>query len=491
MTRRLSGVAARRLAGALAVAAMLPWAGCATNPVTGKRQISLVSRAKELEIGREADPAIIAEYGLYGDSTLQRYVDSVGQRLAASSQLPGLTWHFRLLDSPVVNAFALPGGYIYITRGILAYMNSESQLAGVLGHEIGHVTARHSAEQITRSEIASLGLIVGTLFVDAFRPYSAVAQQGLGLLFLKYSRDNESQADELGIGYAVKAGWDPREIPGTYAMLKRVAERRGDNLPSFLSTHPDPGDRQIRTTQLSQAAYAGAHRELRVGTPEYHRRIEGLVFGDDPRGGFFIHNRFYQPDLGIEMIFPDGWHTLNQPSAVTASNQSLGGSMELSLQFAKDSTATPERFVQSLKEEGKIQDAVGRNETFRDYLAWVGSIVGDVNGSRHELIAGFVRYRPGQFLQVLGQGPSGRAGDQVYDSIRSIAAMRDSSLLNVTSDRVRFVTAERGGDFGIVVGSLGPQAASVEDTAILNNLRATAAVSAGTAIKIVQKGLHP
>ena len=491
MTRRFRGAAAGLLVGALAVAVALPWAGCATNPVTGKRQISLVSRSKELDIGREADPAIIAEYGLYGDSTVQRYVDSVGQRLAASSQLPNLTWHFRVLDSPVVNAFALPGGYIYITRGILAYMNSESQLAGVMGHEIGHVTARHSAEQITRSEIASVGLIVGTLFVDAFRPYSAVAQQGLGLLFLKYSRDNETQADELGIGYAVKAGWDPREIPGTYAMLKRVSERRGDNLPNYLSTHPDPGDRQIRTTQLSQAAYASAHRDLRVGTADYRRRIEGIVFGDDPRGGFFIHNRFYQPDLGIEIIFPDGWETSNQPSAVTASNKSLGGTMELSLQFAKDSTLTPERFVQSLREDSKIQNAVGRSENFRDYAAWVGSITGNIGGSSQDLLAGFVRYRPGQFLQVLGQGSSSRAADQIYDSIRSIAAMRDSSLLNVTSDRIAFAAAEHAGDFGSVVGSLGPQGASIEDTAILNNLRASSAVSAGTSLKIVRKGRHP
>src|SRR5437867_9497674 len=123
-------------------------------------------------MGREADPAVIAEYGLYGDSTVQHYVDSIGQKLAAVSQLPNLAWHFRVLDSPVVNAFAIPGGYIYITRGILAYLNSEAQLAGVLGHEIGHVTARHTAQQMTRTQIAGLGLIAGTLFVGAFRPYS-------------------------------------------------------------------------------------------------------------------------------------------------------------------------------------------------------------------------------------------------------------------------------------------------------------------------------
>ncbi len=486
--------AARRYALTAAVfAAAIALGGCATNPATGKRQISLVSPSKELNMGREADPAVLAEYGLYGDSTVQRYVDSVGQKLAAVSHLPNLAWHFRVLDSPVVNAFAIPGGYVYITRGILAYLNSEAQLAGILGHEIGHVTARHSAQQMTRAQIAGLGLIVGTLFVDAFRPYSGLAQEGLGILFLKYSRDNETQADELGVGYAVKAGYDPREIPGTYTMLKRISERQGDRLPGFLSTHPDPGDREIRTSQLAQAAVQGDGRSTVIGAPQYRRHIEGLVFGDDPRGGFFVGNRFYQPDLAIQMIFPDGWKTLNQPSAVTASSQELGAAMELSLQFSKDSTATPERFAHALVEEQKILDASGRSESFRDYSAWIGSMLVRTESGRQELLAGLVRYRPGQFLQVLAstRSPNDRAAEQVLAAIRSIAALRDTTKLNVTSDQVHVATAERDADFGVTVAGLGTQALSPEDTAILNNLRGTGRVPAGTPVKIIRKGRHP
>jgi predicted Zn-dependent protease len=144
----------QRTAIALAAVALLAGSGCAVNPVSGKRQINLVSTNRELDMGREADPAIIAEYGLYGDDATQSYVDSVGQRLARVSHLPNLTFHFRVLDTPVVNAFALPGGYVYITRGIMAYVNSESQLAGILGHEIGHVTARHTAQQVTQQQIS-------------------------------------------------------------------------------------------------------------------------------------------------------------------------------------------------------------------------------------------------------------------------------------------------------------------------------------------------
>jgi len=471
----------------------LTLAGCATNPATGKRQISLVSTSKEAEMGRESDPAVIEQYGVYGDSLVGRYVDSVGQKLASVSHLPSLGWHFRVLDSPVVNAFAIPGGYIYITRGILAYLNSEAQLAGVLGHEIGHVTARHSAQQITRSQIAGVGLLAGAVFVGALRPYAGLAQQGLGLLFLKYSRDNETQADELGVTYSTRADYDPRVIPTTYAMLKRVGERQGDQLPGFLSTHPDPGDREIRTSQLAQAAMAGGRRNLNVGAERYRARIEGLVYGDDPRGGYFVGNRFYHPDLGFEMIFPDGWKTANQPSSVVSVNQSLGGAMELTLQRSKEPDPTPDRFVQWLIEEKKVADASGKTERFRDYSAWIGQVVTNGEGGRQTLIAGFVRYKPGQFLQVLGQGrsPGDQATEQILASIRSIATLRDPARKDVTPDQVHVVMVDRAGTFSEIVSRQGPQALTLEETAILNNMRAPQMVEAGTPIKIVRKGRHP
>lgn len=472
----------------------LAFEGCSTNPATGKRQISFVSTGQEAAMGRESDPAVIAEYGLYGDSTVQHYVDSVGQHIASVSHLPTLGWHFRVLDTPVVNAFAIPGGYIYITRGIMAYLNSEAQLAGVLGHECGHVTARHSAQQITRSQIAGVGLLAGAVFVGALRPYTGLAQQGLGLLFLKYSRDNETQADELGVGYATKADYDPRVIPETYSMLKRVGERQGAQLPGFLSTHPDPGDREIRTSQLAQAAMAGGRRDLRIDAPRYRGHIEGIVYGDDPRAGYFVANRFYHPDLGIEMIFPDGWKTLNQPSSVVASNPSAGGLMELTLQNSKDSTATPDQFVRSLLDEKKLSDASGRAENFRDFPAWIGQVLAQgEGGGRQALIAGFVRIRPGQFLQVLGQSRTvgDAASEQILASIRSIATLRDPDKRDVTADRVHVVVTDHDATFTDLVSRMGPQTLSLEETAILNNMRATATIPAGTPIKIVRKGRHP
>src|SRR5688572_20597854 len=278
-----------RIAIAVFLAATL--AGCATNPVSGKRELSLVSSAQEEQIGREGYSAVVTEYGLYSDQELQTTVETVGNKLAKVSHLPNLAWKFTLLDDPSVNAFAMPGGFIYVTRGIVAHLNSEAQLAGVLGHEIGHVTARHSAQRITQQQLAGLGLGLAGIFSEGFARYSQAAQTALSLMFLKYGRDDENQADELGIQYAVAAGYDPREIPKTYEMLQRVSSRSGQRLPTFLSTHPDPGSRQQRTTTLAQTAVAGK-TGLVVNQRNYVQQLDGVAYGRDPRQGYVEGTRY-------------------------------------------------------------------------------------------------------------------------------------------------------------------------------------------------------
>src|SRR3989442_524033 len=165
--------------------------GCAVNPATGSRQLMLVSESQEISMGREYDEEVVASIGLY-----------------PTSERPNLPWSFRVVDDPVVNAFALPGGFIYVTRGILAYLNSEAELAGVVGHEIGHVTARHSASQMTKQQLAQVGLVVGSIASSEFGRYAGLASQALGVLFLKYSRDNERQADDLGLRYMLRVNCD-------------------------------------------------------------------------------------------------------------------------------------------------------------------------------------------------------------------------------------------------------------------------------------------
>src|SRR5437868_11822425 len=182
--------------------------GCARNPVTGKRQIVLVSESEEIAMGQQSDPQVRQEYGVAEGRPLQDYVAGIGRKLVRVSHRPNLEWRFTVVDSPVVNAFAIPGGYVYITRGILAYLGNEAELAGVMGHEIGHVTARHSVRQITRQELAQLGLGIGSVLSPALGQLGNAAGSGLSLMFLRFSRDDEREADRLGVEYATRAAYD-------------------------------------------------------------------------------------------------------------------------------------------------------------------------------------------------------------------------------------------------------------------------------------------
>src|SRR4026209_2117990 len=163
-----------RFRSPLALVALLGALACATNPATGKRQFNLMSEAQEISAGQEADAQVKKEMGIYNDPNLQEYVSSIGLKLAQLSERPNLPWHYSVVDVPAINAFALPGGYIYITRGILPFLNDEAELAGVLGHEIGHVTARHSAQQYTKATPAGLGVQLLSIFVPQAAPFQSL-----------------------------------------------------------------------------------------------------------------------------------------------------------------------------------------------------------------------------------------------------------------------------------------------------------------------------
>ena len=209
--------------------------------------------------------------GVYNDPELQKYVSDIGLRLAKLSERPNLPWQFTVVDQPAINAFALPGGFIYVTRGILPFLDDEAELAGVLGHEIGHVTARHSAQQYTRTIGGMLGSAALGVFVPAARPFGQLSEQALGLLFLKYGRDDELQADQLGARYERAAGWDPAGVPGMLSTLGRLDEAAGDRkgVPNFLSTHPEP---LSRVKEIQPAV-----QQLKAGRADPRHRSRGAA----------------------------------------------------------------------------------------------------------------------------------------------------------------------------------------------------------------------
>jgi predicted Zn-dependent protease len=291
-------------------------AACATNPVTGKRELSFLSEGQEIQLGAQSDEAIVAQYGLVEDPALASYVQSIGERMVPVSHRWNLEFHFRLLDDAVVNAFALPGGYVYITRGIMAYLSDEAALAGVMGHEIGHVAARHGAQHYTEQALFGLGLGLGSALSETFARYAGVAATATQLLLLKYSRDDERQADQLGVEYATKLGYDTKEMAEFFHTLDQLSAGSG-RLPSWASTHPDPGERYQKvlalTTQWQTQAHAGPYEADR---DRYLRHLEGVVFGQNPRQGFVENGMFVHPDMRFQFPVPSRWKVSNTNTQV-------------------------------------------------------------------------------------------------------------------------------------------------------------------------------
>ncbi|UCH83296.1 MAG: M48 family metalloprotease, partial [Candidatus Latescibacterota bacterium] len=219
--------------------------GCSKDYVSGKQTFTLIDEDQEVAMGKEYDVQIVAEYGLYNDEDLAAYIDRIGQSIARVSHRPQLEYHFRVLDDGMLNAFALPGGYVYFPRGILAYFNSEDQLVGVMGHETGHVVARHSVKQMSNRVLFS-GFGLTDRLAKAFPVVGGLATAPINIGLLKYSRDHEKQSDELGVEYSTRTGHDARHMADFFKLLSDMSEEGGQHTPTFLSTHPDPGDRYNR-----------------------------------------------------------------------------------------------------------------------------------------------------------------------------------------------------------------------------------------------------
>jgi predicted Zn-dependent protease len=299
-----------RLAVLLAGACLLG-AGCSVNPVSGRPELSLISTHEEAQLGKEADVEMGTHYGFLEDPELQRYVDGIVQRLAEVSHRP-MPYRVRLIDDPMVNAFALPGGYVYVTRGMLAHLDNEAALAGTLGHEIAHVTARHSARDVSRRTVLGLPLNIvewvlpaklAGLLDGAVSPVSK-------LLYTAYGRGQEEEADELGAGYAAKLDYDVRETAGLFRVITMLEQLSGGSgQPWYYDSHPPSEERAQTITELADELQPEKDG-LVIGRDRYLDAIDGLVIGLDPRDGVFdgLTGRFVHPRQGIGFPVPGGWH---------------------------------------------------------------------------------------------------------------------------------------------------------------------------------------
>lgn len=308
----------RKTAPVFCLALILLTIYCAINPVTGKRELMLISEQEEITLGKQTDGEIRAEYGTYTDQKMDDYVQKVGQTMTSHTHRPHLTYHFAVLDTPVANAFAVPGGYIYVTRGILAMMNSEAELAVVLGHELGHVNARHSVAKLSQLMLAQVGLEAAGTISETFAKLSGVASVGVQLLFLKFSRDDEREADALGVQYSRSGGYNPGEMVDFFTSLERLGDLSGGHsLPGFLSTHPLTKER----IQNVKGMLLATDQQLKEDQNTYLAALNNMVYGQDPREGYVEKNAFYHPQMRFFFDFPEEWEVQNTPAKVTLASK--------------------------------------------------------------------------------------------------------------------------------------------------------------------------
>jgi predicted Zn-dependent protease len=466
---------------------------CATNPATGKKEFSLMSEAQEIQLGKEADQQVRAEMGLYEDAELQRYVSNIGMRLAKASERPNLPWQFAVVDEPAVNAFALPGGYIYVTRGIMAFLNDEEQLAGVLGHEIGHVTARHSAQQYTQATTAGVGLTLLSIFVPEARPFQGIAENALGLLFLKHGRDDERQADRLGVEYTAKTGWNPAGVAGMLRTLARLDEASGSRrgVPNFLSTHPAPADRVREVQQYVEQnpVPVGTSGEVR-GSNEavYQRVVDGIVFGDSPRQGIVRNNQFLHPELRLGLNFPQGWDVRNSAQQVLA--KAPNADHYLLLQLIPNAQGSIQQIAQGSMVNAGFRPLDGERTQINGLDAFVGTYQGTMQGLGNTgTLAAHVVLNDRVYL-LAGLAPANQfnaAQQQFVSSIKSFRQLSTQEAANVRPSRVDIYTV-RPGDTWASLAERSGGLVKAATLAIMNNYEPSQPPKTGEQVRIVVEG---
>jgi predicted Zn-dependent protease len=487
MTRTL-----HRLLILLVLPVSLTLAGCAqvVNPATGQREYTTLSPAQETQIGREQHPSVLQEFGgEYRDPALQAYVSEIGQRLKSVSEMADQEFTFTLLNSDMVNAFALPGGYVYITRGLMALAENEAEVAGVLGHEIGHVTARHTAQRHTRATQAGILATLGTIGAAVLggRAAGELAQQvgtvGAQAWVASYSRDQELEADRLGIRYLRAAGYDPQAMASFLQKLDQQSEleRRLAGTPegglSWFATHP----RTLERVELAVAEVGGAGSG-RLGRDDYLRRIDGLIWGDDPAQGLVQGSTFVHPELRFAFTAPAGFQLQNTPSAVFGRGRD-GASFQFDLARVPAGADLRDHVASWARELGAQRlDRLGSTQVSGLPAAY-GSTVGQTQGGRVAVHLGAIRAEGDNVYRflVLEAPGSERAFRTTFESFRRLGAEEAAA---VRPQRVRVVEVGPG-DTPQTLASRMALDAPEEQFRILNHLALQGPLRSGERVKLV------
>ena len=471
--------------------------GCSKNPVTGKKEIIFMSKEKELALGAESHPAVVSSMGLYDDKNLQAFISEKGAAMGKISHRPELNYQFFIVDSPVVNAFAVPGGYVYFTRGIMAHFNNEAEFAGVLGHEIGHVTARHSARQQTTQILGQVGLMAGMVLSPQIRSMGDQATQALQSLFLSYSREHETESDKIGVGYSSKIGYDAVEMADFFGTLKRISDKSGHSVPTFQSTHPDPGDR-LRNVKALALEYQKANPgQYAINRDQYLRRIDGIIYGEDPKQGFVENGQFYHPELKMQFPVPSGWQYENSPAQFQMAPKDGKSVMIFTMAQGKSLDEAAQTIIKNYNlqvsendkvtihgnqaialistqaaqaQEGQQQQAQTPENTTK-VATWLIQYGGNIYVMHGVATAANFANNLGQFKSV-AQG---------------FKAVNDANILSRQPERIRIKTVQRNATLRDALKDLKMPDAKLADLGILNGMELTEQVSKGMLIKTLNK----
>ena len=444
-----------------------------------------MSEAQELALGQEADPQIVSQFGLYDDPALQRFIDEKGQKMAAISHRSNIKYNFKILDSPVINAFAVPGGYVYFTRGIMAHFNNEAQFAGVLGHEIGHIAARHSAQQQSKAILAQVGLIAGMVIAPELAQFGDMASQGLGLLFLKFGRDDERESDRLGVEYSTKIGYDADEMADFFLTLQRKQEEGGSAIPEFLSTHPNPENRYMTVQQLAGEWQKKLNATvLDVGRESYLRMIDGMIYGEDPKQGFVENQVFYHPELKFQFPIPANWSYMNSPQVFQMAPKDGKAMMNLTLAPGN----SLQEAAQQIMQKYNLKPVQSGNTTVNGLPAL--AVVADQQQQQGTIrtLTYLIQYE-GRIYSLMGITTA-----QAFDSyarlftntMESFRPLTDPAKLNKKPERIDIVTVPQTTTLQQILQPYAKDQKRLEELAVLNGMQLQDRVERGTLIKVVK-----
>lgn len=470
------------------------------SPVTGRKRAYGYTWAQERQIGQEADQQIIAQYGVYEDPELLAYVERVGQKVlevshlrrpSAPAEIRETPVVFRVLDSPIVNAFALPGGFVYVTRGLLAHLQNEAQLAVVLGHEVGHIAARHASQRAVESQVGQLGVLGGAILGGAVLGGEAaqnilnLGSQAAQLLFLSYGRDDERESDALGVEYAAVNRYQAAEAAAFFASLERIGKQQGGEIPSFLSTHPDPGERRQTIPRLAAQYDMGGASGI-VQTQEYLQAIKNTVVGENPRQGFVEGGVFYHPELRFRFPVPSGFQVVNQPSQVALVAAEQDAFLVFQIAQGSSAQAAAQAFAgqQGIK---VVEQGAVRNATLPAYTVVAQAQM--EGGQQVGVLAYFVEYES-RVYSFTGVSTAQRFShyDDVFAQVaRGFASERNQAILSVQPWVLDVVPASRTAAFRTFVPANLPTGMTPEDLAIMNQVALDEVVEAGTLLKLPKR----